>query len=138
GQAARFGTSTSTARGASSMDQRWERLRVSLLRNVEVAEGQREFAGLAATLNARLACACARDVISCAQQDKQCAEKTSRILLSVWHERTVLRASVGAVLMLCLWRDLTKVFHRQRRPFWATQEDDLAAEIMRAFLNAVA
>ena len=118
------------------MDPRWERIRVSLLQHVESAEAGQEFAELSATLHALSGCARARDAISCAQQDKDNAEETSRSLIHVWHERFPLRQTVGAFLMLCLWRRLTSLFYNQRS-FWIEMEEELSAEIMRAFLNAV-
>jgi len=120
------------------MDQRWERLRVSMLQHVEAAEAKEDFAELSATLQELVGCSCARDAIDRAQQGRQYAEEISRALVGVWRDRPTLREPIGALLMLCLWKDLTKVFRKQRRPFWTKLEDDLASEIIRAFLNAVA
>jgi hypothetical protein len=118
------------------MDPRWERIRVSLLRQVESAEVEQDFAELSAALRALSGCVRVSDAITCVQQNKQKIEETSRSFIHLWHERLTLQQTIGSFLMLCLWRRLTTLFYGQRS-FWMEMEEELASEIMRAFLMVV-
>jgi hypothetical protein len=118
------------------MDPRWERMRVSLLQHVESAEAQQELAELSATLHALSGCARARDAIVSAQQSRQTIEDTSRSLIHEWQAQLQRRQTIGAFLMLCLWRRLTSLYYGQRS-YWIELEDELASEILRSFLHVV-
>ena len=118
------------------MDPRWDRIRVSLLQHVGSAEADQQLAELCATLHALSGCSCARDVITFTQQSKQQLEDASRSFIMAWHERLHSRETISACLMLCLWKRLTSVFYIQRS-FWDGMEDELASELVRAFLNTV-
>ena len=117
------------------MDPRWDRIRISLLQQVESAEMEQDFAELLTAFQTLSGCARMRDAITCVQQSNQKAEETSRFFVRLWHERLMLQQTIGSFLMLCLWRRLITFYNQ--RSFWAETEEELASEIMRAFLVAV-
>src|SRR5262249_36244333 len=122
------------AHGSVPMDPRWERIRLSLVSQVEVAEQEPSFTELRVLLRAFCGADYAQEAVALARYDKQVREDLSRALADMWRRRAGLRETIASLLMLCLWRRLTRVYYEQRK-YWVDAEEELAGEMTRVFLG---